>query len=259
MWNYDTTHSTFPAGSCSGSSYHVRLLPYLEKADLYQRVQFDDGGVAFLKNVPIQVLICPSDATPAVLANGASGLAGTNYAGCSGVWAFESGFDGVFNYCDLPGPWKSGFVRPADVTDGTSMTIAVSEILRASGEPPHRLRTFWNTPHVFVPGQIDEFAQECASVPHDAANYGWRGDAWTLGTPWSAGGLSYTLYSHVLTPNQPSCANRSGVPNAATTAASLHPGGVQSLFADGHIEFVPRSISPDIWRKKASRADIHSP
>lgn len=258
--NYESTHASFPAGSCVGMSFHVNLLPYLERGDLYERVQFAPDGAAFLENVPLRVLICPSDGTPAVLPNEASGVAGTNYAGCSGVWGFENGFDGVLRYCEDMGlPFKVGFVRPSDILDGTSQTIAVSEILRANGDPPQRLRAFWNTPHYFVPGQIDALAAECGSIPENAPAYGWRGDGWTLGTPWPRAGLSHTLYAHVLTPNGPSCANRSGVPNAATTAASAHPGGVQSLFADGHLEYVSESITSAVWRERATRAGARSP
>ena len=37
-------------------------------------------------------------------------------------------------------------------------------------------------------------------------------------------------------------------------ARSLHPGGVNVLFCDGHVAFVRDAIDPRLWRGLATRA-----
>ncbi|MGC8638261.1 MAG: H-X9-DG-CTERM domain-containing protein [Isosphaeraceae bacterium] len=72
---------------------------------------------------------------------------------------------------------------------------------------------------------------------------------------WVIGQRDYSLYTHVIAPNQPSCFNTPGskAPVEATTATSLHPGGVNSLFADGHAQFVRDSVSDAVWRAIGTR------
>ena len=38
------------------------------------------------------------------------------------------------------------------------------------------------------------------------------------------------------------------------TAASMHPGGVNVAFADGHIDFVSQDIDSNVWVELGSRA-----
>ena len=38
------------------------------------------------------------------------------------------------------------------------------------------------------------------------------------------------------------------------TARSLHPGGVNALFDDGHVAFVRDAIDARLWRASATRA-----
>ena len=55
-----------------------------------------------------------------------------------------------------------------------------------------------------------------------------------------------TLYNHVLSPNStiPDCYTGHG----PKTARSLHPGGVNVLFADGSVYFVSNTIDLGLWR-----------
>ena len=65
------------------------------------------------------------------------------------------------------------------------------------------------------------------------------------------------LYSHLLTPNQPSCesqgAGRPGRSVEIFTANSAHPGGVYLLLVDGSVRFISDEIDPNIWTALGTR------
>ena len=67
------------------------------------------------------------------------------------------------------------------------------------------------------------------------------------------GDLIATLYNHVLTPDHNSCLNNTLIQEGAWTASSKHPGGVNVMFADGHVSAVGRSVDVKIWRALGSR------
>ncbi|MCX7397765.1 MAG: DUF1559 domain-containing protein [Planctomycetales bacterium] len=69
--------------------------------------------------------------------------------------------------------------------------------------------------------------------------------------------LGTALYTHTLTPNRPSCTNGSSVMTGIYTATSLHPGGVNVAFADGHVQFVSHDIDVTIWVEMGSRESSH--
>jgi prepilin-type processing-associated H-X9-DG protein len=73
------------------------------------------------------------------------------------------------------------------------------------------------------------------------------------------------MYNHRRAPNdkRPDC--RGGLPHSSRsdplwnwlslniTSRSRHPGGVNSLFADGHVVFVKDSIGLSVWQALGSR------
>jgi prepilin-type processing-associated H-X9-DG protein len=249
---YEATFGTFPPGLSRAGSLHVSILPFLEQRAAYQtldpsrQMQIDDMN---FKTPIVSVFLCPSDGTASSISDGR--LFGTNYAGCAGTWHLRDGWNGVFQYWTTIPQHSAGPVRNAEVTDGLSNTVMMSDILRAD-QSFARLRVNWNTPRRY--DDIDAFAHACASVPPNPREFGWRGDNFSRGTPWTDGNIGVTLYNHVLTPNHPSCYNERDVPNAASTASSGHRNGVNTLYADGHVTFVANSIDREIWRDAASRS-----
>jgi len=75
-----------------------------------------------------------------------------------------------------------------------------------------------------------------------------------FGALWWDGYPRSSRYNHVMTPNMWSCANGGGATVGAYTAASRHPGGVNTLLADGSVKFIKTSINPQTWWALGSRA-----
>jgi prepilin-type processing-associated H-X9-DG protein len=76
---------------------------------------------------------------------------------------------------------------------------------------------------------------------------------------------AHSLYNHLRTPNSklPDC--RGGLPHSTrenpfgswlslnVAARSKHPGGVNSLMADGHVQFIKDTVNVLVWQGLGSR------
>ncbi len=239
---YESHYRMMPPAMARTGSVHVALLPYLEQTALYQRIlTAAEGGLEEVERAAetLRLLQCPSDPT---------GLAmGSNYSANMGVWAPLNGFDGAFRPLEELGsvPYGHGPLRSADYIDGTAHTATFAEILRSDGSHD-RLRVTWEGPRS---DDLDEFTQEClAQQPGDPLS-----GITNRGTPWTNGHVGYTLYNHAITPNNPTCNQNGFLITAASTAGSMHRGGLNVLHADGHIEFVASNLDRKVWHVRGSR------
>ncbi len=83
---------------------------------------------------------------------------------------------------------------------------------------------------------------------------GWRLDK---GYAWWDGDMRSGLYNHYLTPNSKTydCWQSSPPHDPAIKAArSNHPGGVNTLYCDGHVGFIKDTINVGTWRALATRS-----
>lgn len=250
LQQYEATHGVFPPGSSRLGSLHVSILPFVEAANVFETYTscVQSGGDPYQCPMPvIETFICPDDPAPSLLLS--SGKAGTNYVGCSGVWVLADNWSGMFRYWSQS-PSERGPVHASEITAGLSNTAAMSEILRADNSH-HWRRVYWNTPAPLL--NLDAFTSICESVPENASAVGWTGDPWFRGTPWNNSNVGGTLYNHASSPNRPSCVNGSEISSGISTAGSMHPKGVNLLFADGHIAFFSDSVDLQTWRALASR------
>jgi prepilin-type N-terminal cleavage/methylation domain-containing protein/prepilin-type processing-associated H-X9-DG protein len=241
--NYESTYGYYPRAV--GFRYH--LLPYLDQQALYEIPRA--SGQLDTKCPPI--FRCPADAATETVLTGGEQMGTANYVTSFGVWALLTGYDGILSTPWLrsticPGKWT----RPRDVLDGLSNTAMCSELLRADGTY-NRLRTSWNTPDRYP--DLNEFAQLCESIPPIPTDYGWHGLPILHGLPWYTGALGQSTYNHVSPPNRPSCFYGGAMPLGCATATSLHRGGVNVLFGDGHAKFFSESIDRNVWRDFGSR------
>ena len=229
----------YPAGQ-AGFSPHVMMLPYLEQRPLYDSINFNAGHNALIGELnqtafstAVAIFVCPADSHPPELTLNSS------YGGNLGV-----GFkDGV---TFQNGPFVDRGNRPpsspAEVSDGTSTTAGFSEFLL--GVPigvREPRRTVFQTD---VEGDFAVFTASCHAMdpPTARVNSGYRGMNWGEDSP------AATKYNHNLGINNHTCTNGSGVQAGAWTAGSLHAGGANVLFLDGHLEYRVQTGGINVWR-----------
>jgi len=278
LQNHATAVGSFPGlGSQPQTSFsvHARILPYVEQQGLNNLIDFRQplmlgGGGSPCVN-PIQaaaaqtvipLFLCPSDGTNPRFSDflyfqppgGSSG--GTNYVVCSG-----SGKD---TYYDLRFPsdgmfWRDSSVRFADIRDGTSHTIVLSESLLGTGsdtnggmpqDPKRQMASMCSqfSLNPSDPGLAGVVNPDLEAIVANATY--WRG---CRGATWIWGREQVNTFSAYMPPNTP-------VPDMAAkgigffAARSNHPGGVNAVFADGSVHFISDTIPLDVWRTLSTRA-----
>lgn len=251
LQEYHDKYGLFPAGVNHGFSFHTAVLPYMEQPALDAMLD-RSGSPTDLKNrlvarAHIAAYICPSDGAGGIRLN-AQGWLGTNYAANFGTGVLAAGYDGLFRAPTLKGVW-TGWpgVASADVRDGLSNTAAVSELLVSTGA--FDVGRVVYAPPVISSNQ-DLFALTCAAETQPGTST----NPWCRGRPWIDGNMNYTGYNHVLPPNGNSCFHGSHVQEGIYSARSNHPGGVNVLFADNHVEFNSATIDHAIWKARGSRS-----
>ena len=238
----------------SGLSILYQVLPYLDQAPLFGRVDTNDDTRGATDEPPksstnepvltisVPVFMCPSD-------RWFTGSA--SYRTCAGT------SPGMFTTpgTPLPNSSRGGFAtgamvrRAAEIRDGLSNTVFFSEKL-VGDQDPSRYSAARDT-ILEVPGTFmlpDDAARGCR-LPLSASDL----NASFGGASWLFSGYGHTCYNHILTPNSrvPDCTTMSAVDaNAAGahTARSLHAGGVHVLMGDGATRFVGEEIDLGVWR-----------
>jgi prepilin-type N-terminal cleavage/methylation domain-containing protein len=243
--NYHDTFLCFPPGNVNNVSAHARILPYMDQAPLYQRVDFNVAYTSAQNTEPrvanVPAFVCPSnvDMLP-------SGLGGRNNyyfnAGSGIVYIVSTGGAGQ--------PANNGIVDAAlkfkisDVVDGTSQTALMAEKMTGDGNngvfnektDTFRPGTYPNTP--------DEAMQQCNAT--NITDLTLQGVS-NVGAPWLQPYHSTTQYYHVLPPNGRSCMFPPG--RIATTPNSQHVGGLHLLLCDGSVRFVSSNVDLTTWRR----------
>jgi len=248
--NHDA-NSTFPAGQPHGFYYSnwygdpsIRdlnrscwigpTLPYMEQGPM--GTQYDQFIIAPptytcfapFATVPIPTFMCPSDGNSPKMANVPGNSQGfhTNYVACHG-----NGFATPAN--DPRGINLNGIfygvnkVKMTDISDGTSNTAMVSELIQSPDTGAHDVRgRIWNSIHAGT-----EFS--------------------TIYPPNSTVGDNSQGYCNAI-PGAP-CGSQSVV-GAFVLARSKHTGGVNAAMADGSVRFVRNTITPSTWLAMGSRA-----
>jgi prepilin-type N-terminal cleavage/methylation domain-containing protein/prepilin-type processing-associated H-X9-DG protein len=128
-----------------------------------------------------------------------------------------------FGYTDNASPSKPRTTRLTDITDGTSNTLLMSEVIMAANDTDYDIR-----------GDFLNDDRPCNQFM-------------TINPP-NTPLMDVSPYCNGATyPQNPPCTN-SGSQYSQKAARSKHPGGVNTLFGDGSIRFVRSSVLPATWR-----------
>jgi prepilin-type N-terminal cleavage/methylation domain-containing protein/prepilin-type processing-associated H-X9-DG protein len=248
------------------------LLPYIDQAPLYNRLDFGsrmDADIApntngtLTNGTNMVAFKCPSD--PGAAVRYTTSMSSTSYvisAGPASSWnmgAQNPGFASLH---------KGSSTR--DIIDGTSNTICMSEarvginggqwVVGGKRKPEYRVVTGTNLEKAAnaagrrwraIPAeiqQINAYYANCTSM-YDAGS-GWSGESDEQGRYWALGRVfTGPWFNTLVGPNAgPSCDRDSSTTDMdLKTASSYHTGGVHVLMADGAVKFISDNIDQATW------------
>jgi prepilin-type N-terminal cleavage/methylation domain-containing protein len=236
-----TPSSTKPGSNNGQLSAWAMMLPFFEQQALYNTIKAPyDGWAAWgghpltLSYTPwrtkIPVLMCPSD--PATASKADTSLAYCNYMlNWGDGMKLSTTPRGIFGM-------RTG-IRFADITDGTSNTLAFSEA--AVYNTPMRIKGAFvildvrTQSPVLCMGAIGPNGTLVGTEPPDHENM--------RGKSWACGRLIDTGFNTILPPNGPNCGHVNGEgAEGPFPPSSYHPGGVVAAMADGAVRFISETI-----------------
>ncbi|PQO31410.1 prepilin-type cleavage/methylation domain-containing protein [Blastopirellula marina] len=247
LHNYHETFETLPSCTSADSaeptgitessnrrSGLITLLPYLEHSALYDTIMapLAAGGQTYPALGPdpwvdtyepwktqLDGLNCPSDPADPDLP-----LGPTSYLFCVG--------DTTSVY--YPGQTQRGVFSPGrrirlrDVKDGTSNTVMLGEAsigMPVSAQTPQQLA---NPELCGVVASEIEFSERTTH---------------TRGYSWADGAAGPAMFNTILPPNRANCGlNGTEAVDGIYSLSSFHSSGVQVVFADGSVQFIPDDI-----------------
>jgi prepilin-type N-terminal cleavage/methylation domain-containing protein/prepilin-type processing-associated H-X9-DG protein len=283
--NYESTNNAFPpANILAGSKTKVtwtnnwsalaKVLPFSEQGASYNAMNFsvkdsEESNTTVCGQL-IAGFVCPSDPKTAAFKDGGTVFAGSNYGSNDGDWYVFSFPGGSAAWSGLPsrGAFAVNNARKiAEFTDGTSNTVLFSEIktfqFRLKCESLEKAMTPFAMPGPGDPLPREYLGGGSCSSPST-----------TMHTRWSNGGVYHSGFTTAWPPNRATLSRYSGTPVlnpaisagpvdadlisvnendggptfGAFTSRSYHPGGVNSLFADGSVKFVKSTVNGNTWR-----------
>ena len=232
------------------SQYGEALIPYMDSTLVLTETQAQQGTFS-----RVHFWQCPAD-RDTIMIDGQPWSGWTNYHINRGSGYQQFDFNGLV--------YIAQGTRSSDITDGLSQTAAFAESLwQYRSSTPMDLsqskRVMWDTLNArHRPGELDSFVRLCEEVPHTASHRG----SGLLGSQDPR--TSYlNQYDHLMRPNSWSCWNDASVGAnvlySALTPTSNHPGGVNVVFCDGHLQFIGDSIDFKTWRALGSRNGMDIP
>lgn len=282
MNSYYEAHNTFPPGRMRNSvdgagrcfSAYAHLLPFLDASALYNQVNFnadpDDpalNGTALSQTIPF--FLCPSDSFQILQTNTVAGVivnsAVHNYPLNTGTtYPLSPRNPGGVKVTGVY--YENSSTRFADILDGSSQTVCISETIKAEGGPSTWDGVSPTNGFVLTQGndnatngpELTDYATQCSGAGLLLQQT--RGSRWLYGAP------GHSMYNHMRGPNDRGIDCRGGLPHSIRTnfwwdrlslnvaARSLHVGGVHALFCDGHVQFVSENINRATWTALGSRA-----
>ncbi|MDO5581752.1 MAG: DUF1559 domain-containing protein [Planctomycetia bacterium] len=240
-------------------SFHMMLLPFCEQQARYDQFvakgngqggwpSYEDSSIQALKGV-VPHMSCPSDPAAMVPSYYSDrNLTPTSYVGSMGDCLYQGSETGT----NTRGYFGGGrayegnvkYRTMADLIDGTSNTIAISETVNSLKASSVYIlsgigMSTWGT--------SGKAPSDCTAIADTADHRMIKSSVTPAGT--TRGNRAYygnslvTFFHTVLPPNSPHCLN--GVNHwstAITSAGSYHSGGVNAVYGDGAVKFIPETI-----------------
>jgi prepilin-type N-terminal cleavage/methylation domain-containing protein/prepilin-type processing-associated H-X9-DG protein len=278
MHLYHDSYESFPAGFPNGSgmtTWFIKILPYCEQPGLYAQwnleASFWYGDNLAVCQTRLPLFTCPSDGLRSYDgANGDDVVPLHNYIPCYGNTALDAfnvveppnasdsgDYNDVFaeptpslNNSASPNPptnnYAGGGLHPwlpislVDITDGTSNTILLGEVIQGDATDPRGWLTYgaigagittWLTPNSASP-DVSPYGCDATIAPCTSSQGGL--------TP-ASGGAAPTP------PPKPALSSSGSISRIIYGARSKHPGGVNVALCDGSVRFVVNHVSPTIW------------
>ncbi|WP_240907126.1 DUF1559 domain-containing protein [Paludisphaera rhizosphaerae] len=290
LHNYHSANDAFPMGAglpggpdrnvLNGPSVLVYLLANVEQQALSNAFNFSIGAVygstpdlfrinLTVINTSVTLYLCPSD-SPVTIATGKP----TNYAASLGPQFRHDGDPGGGVGVGMFAVLRAYGMN--SVTDGTSNTVAFSEILTGDFDVP-RVNGAERYPKLAWPSGTSVQDGFAVGTGNEQTVPGEPGQGYlaqyvrlciaavkagdivvndTAGLYWASGRtVSGPLNTMLSTPNStvPDCGSLTGA-NGMFAMRSHHTGGVNTLLADGSVRFIKDSVNPMTWWSLGSKA-----
>jgi prepilin-type processing-associated H-X9-DG protein len=164
--------------------------------------------------------------------------------------------------------WQNAY-GIASIIDGTSNTVAMAEGVIDPGNKSANQKYIGMQNVQGVP--VAALLQDASSNPAvtlqglAACNSAWSGSGTVTfndqrGAMWAHGGFAQTMFNTVVPPNSTQWQwsycdlyNASAYGTYAN-ASSYHPGGANTLLADGSVKFIKSSVAQNVWWAIGTRA-----
>ncbi len=270
LHNYLSTHGTFPAGGQAtgdrsggwrtgfGISWCTCILPFSEQTQTYgstetgQTYDLDYGMINMhpMDNFAPPMFVCPSSTLPVFVHLGQSKVhvLESSYAGIAGADGqderrrWNSGnvhaWNGVL--------YGSGWVKPADISDGMSNVMMVGEQSRwGEGARGRQVDCRSGGPHGAWLGTYRNYPEEPLTNPWDQRVF----NTTTIGRRINDCTCDYVT-DYTNTPYWGDLVNNT---DNRAPICSAHPGGANILFADGSTHFISEDIDFKLFQLMAIR------
>ena len=204
---------------------------------------------------------------------GQNSHSGNNYYASAGTTTapFNNQSSGLFGHDN----WNKNNATAysvADITDGTSNTIAFGEGLKGHGAMDH---TAWrnDVAGATIPSNaqlLDAWTNQPAVLTaltscnaKEQSEYQAHPSGHQKGHTWTFGQLGLTRFNTIVPPNSTqypwgACATHGGTSvgdSQFVTASSNHPGGANMLFADGSVHFLKSTVQIRTYWALGTKAD----
>jgi prepilin-type N-terminal cleavage/methylation domain-containing protein/prepilin-type processing-associated H-X9-DG protein len=287
LHNYHDTQACFPPGMTSSvqnisdadATGFTFLLPYLEQDNTHKQYTFDLPWFATPNyaavGIQVKLFFCPSNRESGLLDLSPHAqewhvplppvAAGCDYAFCRGAnsalvndWAKTPvSVRGPFGI-RKPSEASSG-VRLAEITDGSSSTIAMGDA--TAGSPSYLVRNLSNPnePAIGTNGQTIVLEQSWSAAGVGDTSHPWYGSVLCVTAQYgfSPDPRDEPMNRRPATPTV--TGGRTTGDNADGTDhiggfRSLHTGGCNFLFCDGSVQFITERVPPAVYRALSTYA-----